>query len=382
MPDQPTTNILSVIRADDQQHARPEIDHAARPAYQESVQSPLWMLTTEPLLNHFVIDLQELRDELWQHPHVQRELHFSRDGLAAVRTAFATMIRHGEQHLHQLAQLLCASFLGAFQIESVVFGEVDATGERFTLTQSIDAADLYSTTDIDLGTRQLTKLQFFDGQGWSKASLVANIVEYQPTEPNAHAIYRMHTRIKAEEEIWNKVVDEIFDLDRLVAKDKELRHLSRYVKDVFGIKIVVGEEADAYRVHDALLSLAWPDPMLTALHVQPSASTTHLTVVEVKNYLADGQQKRSGWGALKLVARWADKTFEIQIQPLRNFLHERERLTSESHVSFKAQRDQIRQRVAEQVPLFGFYQALLRWLFLLPAAPPPVYQGVTVVLDD
>ena len=37
-------------------------------------------------------------------------------------------------------------------------------------------------------------------------------------------------RIKAEEEIWNKVVDEIFEVDSLVERDKELRHLSRYVK--------------------------------------------------------------------------------------------------------------------------------------------------------
>ena len=34
----------------------------------------------------------------------------------------------------------------------------------------------------------------------------------------------MVSRIKAEEQIWNKVVDTIFDLDRLVQLDKQLRH--------------------------------------------------------------------------------------------------------------------------------------------------------------
>ncbi len=50
------------------------------------------------------------------------------------------------------------------------------------------------------------------------------MVEYLPTEPNPWNIYRLHTRIKAEEAIWNKVVDEIFELDRLVRQDKALRH--------------------------------------------------------------------------------------------------------------------------------------------------------------
>ena len=49
----------------------------------------------------------------------------------------------------------------------------------------------------------------------------------------------MISRIKAEEEIWNKVCDEIFRIDELLERDKKLRALSRYVKDVFGVKVVV-----------------------------------------------------------------------------------------------------------------------------------------------
>jgi hypothetical protein len=80
--------------------------------------------------------------------------------------------------------------------------------------------------------------------------------------------------------------------------------------------------------------------------------------------------------------RWSGKTFEIQIQPLGNFLYERELLTNESHTSFRANRQQVRNQVAEQIPQFCFYRDLLRWLFLFPDEAPPAYPGVTLSLVD
>jgi hypothetical protein len=340
------------------------------------------MVTSEPTLNQFVADLQYLRLDVMLTPDATREVRFSRAGLEEVRVAFAQMIRHGEEALHRLSQLLCSTFLSSVQIHSVVIGEVETTKERFTLTQALSTADLYSTLDIDLGTRQLRKLRFFDGHGWSQASLVANVVDYQPTEPNRYDIHRVSTRIKAEEEIWNKVVDEIFDLDTLVTRDKQLRHLSRYVKDIFGIKLVVGNVDDIPRVQQALQTMQWPDTLLADHQIEPSTATRSLEFVEVKDYLTPGRNKRSGWEAMKSVVRWSEKTFEIQIQPLRTFLHERELLTQESHVSFKAQRERVRNRVAEQLPLFRFYRDLLHWLFRNPAGTPPQYPTITVILVD
>jgi hypothetical protein len=363
---------------DQPQPARAAADNSHDPA----TRSPLWMVTSEPLLNEFVLDLQHIQHELTNAPIDACELRFSRARLEAVRAAFSRMIRHGEETLHQLSQLLCASLLNAYQVQSVVIGAVESTGERFTISQSLDPADVYSTTDIDLGNRQLNKLQFFDGAGWSRAALVANTVDYQPTEPNALGIHRITTRIKAEEQIWNKVVDELFDLDRIVRNDKQLRHLSLYVKDILGVKIVVGETADVYRVHAALEALIWPDEVLERFQVMPSAATRHLEWVEVKDYLEHGKRKQSGWGALKSVVRWSGRLIEIQIQPLRNFLHERELLTKESHVSFKSNREQVRLQVAERIPLFRFYRDLLRWLFRNSDTPPPEYPGVRVYLID
>ncbi len=360
--------------------AQPEAEAVTPTVAPPSDHSPLWMVTTEPLLNEFVADLQRLRLAISQQPMVHRELCFSRTGLDAVRAAFASMIRHGEEQVHRLAHLLCATWLPSFQVQSVVIGEVEATSERFTLSQTIAPSDVYTTTDLDLGNRQLGKLQFLTDTGWSRAVLVANSVDYQPTEPNHYAIHRISTRIKAEEEIWNKVVDEIFDLDAIVRRDKKLRHLSQYVKDIFGIKIVVGGVADAYRVHHALVDLTWPDELLLAQQIEPCAATRRLSFVEVKDYLEASQRKQSGWQALKSVVQWAGKTMEIQIQPLHNFLHEREMLTHESHMSFKAHREQVRDQVAAQVPLFRFYRDLLVWVFRTPSAPPPAHEGITVRL--
>jgi hypothetical protein len=353
---------------------QPENPHPSR--------SPLWLVTAEPILNEFVLRLQRLQRELGQDPAAQYRLQFSRSHLEEVRQAFANMIRHGEEKLHRLCQLICDSFVVSYQMQSVVIGQVETTQERFTIIRGISAEDLYSTTDIDLGNRQLKKLRFLEGQHWSQANVVASMVDYQPAEANAYGIHKIISRIKAEEEIWNKVVDEIFRLDDIVARDKKLRHLSHYVKDIFGIKIVVGEWHDAREVQSALIELTWPDPVLASFEVEAGPDTRRLSFVEVKDYLTPGQQKQTGWEGLKSVVKWGGKTFEIQIQTLGNFLHERELLTKESHATFKLNREQVRERVARQIPLFHFYRDLLRWLFLNPEGVPPEYPGVSLALVD
>jgi hypothetical protein len=340
------------------------------------------MLTNEPILTELVSQLQQLRQELMAQPLARREIKFSRAHLEMARVAFAEVILHGEESLHRLCELFCDTFFTAHQLQSIVVGEIATTKERFTLTQPIPHKDLYTTTDTDLGHRQLKKLQFKDGERWSTANLVANFVEYQPLEPNSYNIHKLVSRIKAEQEIWNKVVDEIFGLDHLVARDKELRMLGRYVKDIFGIKIVVGEVDDIYRVQNSLIELIWPDVMLEKVGIEPLDLTKQLSFMEVKDYLAHSRSKLTGWEAVKSVVHWSGKTFEIQVQTLRNFLREREFLTRESHMSFRANREKVREQVAGQIPLFGFYQELLRWLFLYPDTPPPTHKRVILRLVD
>lgn len=343
--------------------------------------SPLWMVVNAPALNELVMMLQGARSEL-EAGTLGGQLTFSRAKLARARAEFSAMIRAGEQDLHALAALLAGNVLGPYVLRSSAIGEIEKTRERFMVTVDVSEAELAASTDLDLGTRILARIAIADQRGWLRANLVSSVVEYEPTEPTPHNIYRILTRIKAEEEIWNKVVDELFDLDAIVLKDKQLRHLGRYVKDVFGIKIVVGAEEDAMRLQEHLIGLSLADEVLAARGLASSEAHRRLELIETKDYLHRPSRKQSGWSALKSVVRWGGRTFEIQIQPLSNFLHERERLTRESHASFKTTRERVRDEVAERLPLFRFYRALLKWLFLDPSAEAPQQEGIDVILVD
>ena len=73
---------------------------------------------------------------------------------------------------------------------------------------------------------------------------------------------------------------------------------------------------------------------------------------------------------------------EIQVQPLRNFYRERERLSQESHSEFKSRRESLRDQIASQEPLFGFYRDLLQWLFVSPESEAPRFRRVQVELTE
>jgi hypothetical protein len=349
----------------------------------EHAASPLWLVTNEPDVNDLVSYLDEMRRRIVAAPAERHVFEFSRAQLANVRTAFARMIRRGEEKLHRVCELLCATFLESeHTLQSVVVGEIETTRERFTLVKSLSASELYSHTDLDLGTRQLRRLRYHDGTGWSRANLVANVVEYQAAGMTPWGIHKFISRIKAEEQIWNKVVDSIFGLDRLVRADKQLRHLGGFVKDVFGVKAVV-VDADAVRaLHQALRSTRWDAAILQKHGVPATRETSRLQFIEVKNYMARRGRKQTGWEAIKSVFRWWDSTIEVQIQPLWNYHQEREHLTRESHAGFKARREQLRNQIADTIPLFGFYRDLLRWLFVSPAEPAPSFEAVEIVLRD
>jgi hypothetical protein len=267
-------------------------------------------------------------------------------------------------------------------MQSVVVGEGASKQERFTIVQPLSEEELLSVIDLDLGTRQLREIKMFDGESWVTPALIANVVDYQPMEISTLGIHRITSRIKAEEEIWNKVVDEIFNLDTIVSRDKDLRRYSRYVKDIFGVKFVVARMEDVYRLQTRLTELSFSELDLAKVALDRDESTESLSFIEVKNYLNNSYRKQSGWEALKSVVVWSGKTFELQIQPLSNFLYERESLTKESHSGFKATREDIREKVANRIPLFGFYRDLLKWLFLNPQLEPPTFPGVSVLVDS
>ncbi|MCB9787021.1 MAG: hypothetical protein H6744_10060 [Deltaproteobacteria bacterium] len=341
--------------------------------------SPLWMVMRQPLVEGLVRQLQETRQAILAAPDAPHTLHFSRSHLESVRQAYAAGIRQGEARLHRFCELLASRlFESSYDMQSVVVGELPSGRRRFTFSHPLAPALVYAETDLDLGTRVLSGMRLQDTDGFCTPQLVANFVEYQPHVEGSLGIHKMISRIKAEEEIWNKVVDEIFRLDELVARDKQLRELSHFVKDVFGVKIVVGSKRDVVALQDVVSALVFEHDELATREVPVTEETRTVRLVEVKDYLSEGDGKASGWEAMKSVLGWWQHTFELQIQPLANYFLERERLTAESHAGFKSRRESVRNSIASSQPLFGFYRDLLRWLFLNPEDPVPHAPGVRV----
>src|SRR5947207_15952458 len=113
-----------------------------------------------------------MRRRIEAAPDETHVFEFSRARLAEVRTGFARMIRHGEEQLHKVCELLGETFLDStYTLQSVVIGEIETTKERFTLVKSISPGDLYSQTALDLGTRQLRRRRDHDGGLWPRGSL-------------------------------------------------------------------------------------------------------------------------------------------------------------------------------------------------------------------
>ena len=350
------------------------------PATSTLSSSPLFLVTREPALHALVGDLQRKRREILDAPEAVHRLELSREQRDQARAGFRRMLLSGEEGLHRLCELLCDGLYRehTYRLRGVVVGQNPVSSERFTLMQPLSPSELYSHTDLDLGTRLLERIRVDSGGEWRRADLVVNFVEYEPLERNDHGVHKVISRIKAEEEIWHKVVDEIFDLDSLVARDKELRHLSRFVKDIFGVKLVVGSAEHARELQATLESLTWSEQTLERVGAPADRGAAEMTFLEVKDYLADDGAKASGWRALKSAVIWCHQLFELQIQPLRNYHDELERFTVESHDEFKRKREALRNTVAAQTPLFGFYRDLLRWYFDESKAPPPSFGRVRV----
>jgi hypothetical protein len=164
-------------------------------------------------------------------------------------------------------------------------------------------------------------------------------------------------------------------IDQLVSRDKHLRQYSKFVKDIFGIKIVCDDDATCLKIHEKLLTVTvagrdWEKLDELAFVALPAhgrlPSDKLLEFVETKDYLTcePSERKKTGWRAIKSVVRWYDRLFEIQVQPLNNYYLEIDHMAGPSHRSFKLNRDTMRDEVARHIPLYGFYRDLLKMLFM------------------
>ena len=338
--------------------------------------SPLSMVLQTPAIHEFIAYLTEKKEQQERDPRQHLRFEVSRRFLNVVRTAFRQNILQGERHLHYLAHFLSRRlFSGDFELYSNVLGMLPDGNRPFLIRERITDATLLSETDIDLGNHLLANFRYQSKQQWVPLDLIANFIEYLPCGRLNTGVSRITSRVKAEEEIWNKVADEIFNFDALVNRDKHLRQFSKYIKDVFGVKLICDDVAACVRVHDQLSAFRFRESDLQGLRADNGAATTPddgngkleaLEFIETKDYLTcdPAQKKQTGWEALKSVVRWGPQLFEIQVQPLVNYYLEIDYMAAPSHRSFKQQRDALRDEVAQRVPLYGFYRDLLKMLFL------------------
>jgi hypothetical protein len=336
-------------------------------------QSPLYMAVQNPVLHRFILYLAEKKAEQEKDPKVHVQIELSREFIKDVRDSFRQNILDGERLLHVLSHLLSDNLIGGeFELHSNVIGVLPGAEERpFHIKERMTKETLFSVTDIDLGNQLLDNFRYRQADQWVPLKLSANFVEYIPVKRTATGVNRLTSRVKAEQELWNKVTDEIFLLDDLVSRDKHLRQYSKYVKDIFGIKIVCEDEVTCIKVHNELQSLTMHDiqwEKLGGQHISfaEDSSAPLLQFIETKDYLtcSPSDMKKTGWKAIKSVVSWQNKLFEVQVQPLTNYYLEIDHMAEQSHNSFKLVRDSLRDELARIIPLYGFYRDLLRMLFM------------------
>lgn len=338
-------------------------------------QSPLFLAMHDPVLHEFISYLSQKKNEQQANPSKHLKIELSRIFVEQVRQSFRKNILDGEQHLHILAHLLSSIlFQDEFELHSNVIG-ILPTGERrpFHIRERITRDMLLGSTDIDLGNQLLDNFRYKFNDEWLPLTLSANFIEYIPLHAPDNGVNRLTSRVKAEEELWNKVADEIFGLDVLVKRDKHLQQYSKFVKDIFGIKIVCENEARCMEVQERLQHLHLErhhiehlkELGLPELPVQDGTPRL-FEFVETKDYLTcePSKMKKTGWKAIKSVATWHDRLFEIQVQPLNNYYLELDHMSGPSHRSFKSQRDRLRDEISQMIPLYGFYRDLLKLLFM------------------
>lgn len=345
-------------------------------AQYQTTKSPLLLSMHDPVIHQLISYLAQKKAEQEANPESHVSIELSRELITKVRESFSKGILNGERHLHTLTHLLASLLLteGGFELHSNVIGILPHDDDRpFLIRERITRDTLLALSDIDLGNHMLDRFRYQKDRSWVPLKLSANFVEYVPLGRPESGVNRITSRVKAEEELWNKVTDEIFAIDELVYRDKQLRQYSKYVKDIFGIKIVCENDEACLKVHEALKELTWNKSVFQELEtfgefveLDETCSGPLLEFIETKDYLTCPQSmmKKTGWMALKSVARWKGRLFEIQIQPLGNYYLELDHMSGPSHRSFKIHRDTMRDDLANRLPLYGFYRDLLKMLFI------------------
>lgn len=340
--------------------------------------SPLALLVSDDRTNRLLAKLANqvryLRDSTANQssPPV---LVLHRGEIEYCRETWERGVLRGEHRLYNLASLLAWRLTGTDRIQLVarVFAgpkeEEESFGRpRIVIEEQISRADLTRVTDHTLSHRIARHYRYrprYDAP-FGRLYARASFLELRPLAmPDDGLVNRVMTRVKANEQIWNKVCDALFEIDSILQRDKILNNRSKYIKDVFGIKVLTPRRADSYAVDRALRTMRFTDGEIDRLDVPQVPGLDRLELLEHKDYLSlpPEKKKRTGWEALKNVYRWGSQLFELQIQTEANYFLEVLDLTDTSHRTFEMQRRRMRHELDARVPHYREMRTLLKFLF-------------------
>lgn len=341
------------------------------------VASPLALLTkderTHRLLDRLASQLEALRQaESTGAKAPLLVLHRSEVDYARAR--WDDHVLRGEHRLYDLATLLARQLLGTRNLQLaariIASPRQEKTAQRIVIEETITRDDLKRYTDHTLATRIARRYQYRPSHRdpWGKLIARASFLELRPLEAGSDGapVTRVLTRVKVDDQIWNKVCDAFFDIDHLVRRDKLLNRASKYIKDVFGLKLLTVQREESYEVGDLLDHMSFSPEDLLELGI-PDADQD-MELLESKDYLSlpPAEKKKTGWEALKNVYRWCGQVFEVQIQTEANYFLEASDLSSTSHRTFDMQRAALRAELEERVPHYREFRRLLKSLFKAP----------------
>ncbi len=336
--------------------------------------SPLALLIHD---ERTIVLLQSLSDQL--HKLRESELRgtvppllvLHDDEIRHARRSWQQAVLAGEHRLYDLATLLAWRLLGTRKIQLVARVLCSSRHEpemrRIAIEEVLSRVDLKRYTDHTLASRIARRYRYRISHRSPYDKLIhrASFLELRPLEAVSDAMAtKVLTRVKVDDQIWNKVCDALFDVDNLVARDKILNPLSKYIKDIFGIKALTVNREQTYRVQDALTTMAFTPEELADLG-QAFEGGEHLELIEEKDYVGVPlkQKKQTGWEALKNVYSWQEQVFEMQIQTEANYHLETSDLSDTSHHTFEMRRRALREKLDGLIPHYQEYRSVLKILF-------------------
>jgi len=338
--------------------------------------SPIAMLVKDERTNRLLHSLQQQLEALRASDGLSPPvLVLEKKDIDYCRDTWDHGVLRGEHRLYDLAALVCRRLTGTSNIQHVarvVVGpkeeEEAPGGARIVIEEHITHENLKRFTDYSLATRITRRYRYRASheQPFNVLYPRASFLELWPLDVREESpATRVLTRVKTNDQIWNKVCDALFAIDSLLARDKLLNPHSKYVKDVFGIKVLTPRKSDSYRVEKILDGLTWSFDELATIGLPAEVGLQKLDVVERKDYLTVPleQKKRTGWEAIKNVYRWGGHLFEVQVQTEANYFLEALHLTDTSHRTFEMHRRQMRRDLEQQVPHYAEFRRLLKMLF-------------------